>query len=454
MIGTAIGGRYRLTAVVGTGAFATVYRAHDERLETDVALKVLAENHSLDIDLRERFINEARRLRQVGSPFVVGVYDLGETDRAQPFIVMELADRGDLAQRVTAHRQSGRPVLPDDVRVVARTLAGALAVMHARRVVHRDLTPRNLLLCSTGPGGSTAAVGEEALIGADERLLVGDLGLSKDLALASGITAAVGTLGFSPPEQRLGGGIDERADVYAASALLVWLLTGRAPDDGGSWPSAVSGRWSPGVTDVLSRGLSADRDRRPGSAAEWHAGLEVALGPTGPSSAVRVDGASIVGVTANEGSGGASAGPVSPRPGPAGRPRPPWWAVLVLVLALAVGSAGLAGWAVSRRAESPTTTEIRALGGGRAEARATENGLTASIEGPEELSVGQTATYTVDAGSASSWIWIGPDGRISPDAPSLDVVPESEGRVSVTLVAADPSGRTVRVVLTARSRPR
>lgn len=68
MIGTTIDGRYRIEAVVGAGAFATVCRAVDERLDTPVAVKVLAENHSLDGDVRERFIAEARRLRRVASP--------------------------------------------------------------------------------------------------------------------------------------------------------------------------------------------------------------------------------------------------------------------------------------------------------------------------------------------------------------------------------------------------
>src|SRR5690606_28097749 len=93
-------GRYRVDAVLGTGAFATVYRAVDERLDDIVAVKVLAENHSLDPELRERFLTEGRVLRRVASRHVVAVHDLGETDRQQPYLVLEYADRDTLARRV------------------------------------------------------------------------------------------------------------------------------------------------------------------------------------------------------------------------------------------------------------------------------------------------------------------------------------------------------------------
>ena len=100
-------GRYRVTGVVGAGGFATVLRAEDERLEDEVAVKVLAENHSLDPDVRDRFLSEGRVLRRIDSPHVVRVLDLGETDRQQPYLVLELADRGDLATRVEGLRATG-----------------------------------------------------------------------------------------------------------------------------------------------------------------------------------------------------------------------------------------------------------------------------------------------------------------------------------------------------------
>lgn len=207
-------GRYRVEGVIGAGGFATVYLARDDRLDATVAIKVLAENHCLDPDVRERFLKEGRVLRRIGSPHVVAIHDLGETERAQPYLVLDHADRGTLAERVAARRADGgwRPGTAD-LLCIARALTDSLAAVHAGNVVHRDIAPRNLLLRSTrGPEADGAAACE--IVAADERLLLADLGLSKDLAVASGLTVAGGTAGFTPPEQREGPAqIDRRADV-------------------------------------------------------------------------------------------------------------------------------------------------------------------------------------------------------------------------------------------------
>ncbi|HXH58874.1 serine/threonine-protein kinase [Iamia sp.] len=439
MIGTVIRGRYRLDAVVGTGAFATVYRAHDERLEADVALKVLAENHSLSTDVRERFINEARRLRQVASPHVVGIHDLGETDRYQPFIVMDLADRGDLARRVADHRANSRQVVPEDLLAVASTLAGALAAMHAHRVVHRDLTPRNLLLASTPSVSPTPDRTSRGIVGSDERLLVGDLGLSKDLALASGITAAVGTPGFSPPEQRIGAGIDERTDVYAASALLVWLVTGQVPADDGTWPSAAFGGWPQGIVSTLSRGLSRAPGDRHATAAEWEAEVRAALAPAELSPTLPAPALP-----------GPVAGTEHPSSSPGQRRRARRGLVVVVAL-IAVLAGGAGGRLLATDDDDGSGSRTEEIGSGRVRAEASEGDLTVSVEGPETLTVGEPSSFTADVGDAESWVWVGPDGRISPDAPSLDVTPGSEGQLAITLVASDGTGRTVRAVLRVRA---
>ena len=128
-------GRYWVREVIGTGAFGTVYRATDERLGVDVAVKVLAENHSLDADVRDRFIEEGRRLRRVRSPHLLAVYDLGETERVQPYLVLEWADRGDLWNRVAEAAPARPPPVPEHARDVARVLTEALDVLH--RASHR-----------------------------------------------------------------------------------------------------------------------------------------------------------------------------------------------------------------------------------------------------------------------------------------------------------------------------
>lgn len=459
MIGSMVGGRYRVDAVVGTGAFATVYRAVDERFDTVVALKVLAENHSLDVDVRDRFISEARRLRRVASPFVVGVHDLGETDRQQPFIVMDLADRGDLAGRVAAARAEGREPGPADLADVASALAGALGVMHAERVVHRDLTPRNLLIRSVSGAGRAGT--ERRLLDADEEIVVGDLGLSKDLELASGITAAAGTPGFFPPEQRAGSGIDERTDVYAASALLVWLVTGRAPGEDGTWAGAAMVGWPPALTVALERGLSLDPRSRQSSAAAWRADIEAALAPSelastesarsGAGSVAATDPLGEVPATrvaerSPHGSGGSSH-TVGDDGSGRGRART---AAVAAAVAVLVAGALVLGRVTAPDASAPVA-DVEDVGDGRVRAEASEAGLTVAIEGPATLVVDELATFVVEPGDADSWAWVGPDGRITPDAEVLDVTAASAGRLNVSVVATDETGRTVRVELPVRA---
>jgi serine/threonine protein kinase len=150
--------RYRIIAPIGSGGFATVFRAVDERLGSEVALKVLADNHSLVPDSRERFISEAQHLRRVDSYWVASIFDLGETETGQPYMVLELADRGDLETRVNNLWDNRRSLARDDLLVLSDTLAHSLAAIHAADLVHRDVTPGNLLVRHNGlrPGRTAA----------------------------------------------------------------------------------------------------------------------------------------------------------------------------------------------------------------------------------------------------------------------------------------------------------
>ena len=271
---TALGERYRLGEVIGAGSFATVHRARDERLDADVAVKVLAENHSLNPEIRERFIAEGRSLRRVGWRHLVSVHDIDQNDHQQPYLVLELADRGSLRRRVEQLRAGGWCATGADVLAVARPLAAAVAAVHRARLVHRDLSPGNLLLTSTS-GEAARAVGIEsspsAVVRADERLLVADLGMCKDLARSSGLTVAAGTDGFRPPEQSRTGTVDIRADIWAMSALLRWLIgDAEMPEE---------------LQEVLARGLSEDPEARQAEATEWIAEIEGALAAPPPPAA-------------------------------------------------------------------------------------------------------------------------------------------------------------------------
>jgi eukaryotic-like serine/threonine-protein kinase len=236
-------GRYRLGPRLGSGGFAVVWLAHDESLDTEIAIKVMADNWSDRMDLRERFLMEARMLRRAASNRIVQVFDIGELPDGRPYFVMEYADRGTLADRV---RTEPLPLVVA-LRVTAEIARGT-AELHRAGIVHRDLKPSNVLIRSTPDG--------------PERLLIADLGVAKNLAQASGMTMSVGSAGYMAPEQSgPNSGVDVRADVYSLGAIAYRLITGEVP----GLPGFV--QWDgrplpPPVRRVLHRALEVDRERR------------------------------------------------------------------------------------------------------------------------------------------------------------------------------------------------
>ncbi|MFI1364659.1 serine/threonine-protein kinase [Streptomyces griseochromogenes] len=239
-------GRYRLERRLGTGAFATVWLAHDDELAALVAVKVLAENWAHRLDIRERFLSEARLLRRAGSSRVVQVYDIGELPDGRPYFVMEYADGGTLADLLTA----GPLPVPQALRLTALAARSA-AALHEAGIVHRDIKPTNVLL-HTAPDG-------------ERRVLLADLGLAKSLAQASVLTLAAGSAGYQPPEQaEPGEGIDQRADVYSLGAVGYELVTGTVPGPPGKVvpPRRLRPDLGEDVERALLRALEPDRERR------------------------------------------------------------------------------------------------------------------------------------------------------------------------------------------------
>ncbi len=389
-----------------------------------MAIKVLAENHSFDPDLRERFITEGHLLRRVDSPHVVSVFDLGETDAGQPFLVLDLATGGDLAGRRRSAVEAGgdEAISGHDILTVADQVALALDALHAENVVHRDVSPGNLLIRSS----HAAAPPDGGLLGRGERLMLADLGLSKDLAVASGLTAGAGTAGFSPPEQGESGWVDVRADIWSASALLVWLARGHGPDDAGRWRDDLVGLgWPTGVVDELGRGMSAaPADRHP-TAESWVAALRGAVDPP---------------VTRTPAPSAAAAAAVSASPAP--RHRPLWQRALAVGAAVALLVGG--GWWLGRRSadDGPDQT-TRTLEDGQVEISVTEGGVELSMVGPESVTVGEEATFTAEVSGADHFAWLAPDGLFYPDEPTLVVRPASEGSTTVRLISLDDDGDVV-----------
>jgi serine/threonine protein kinase len=308
---------------LGEGGFATVWLYHDAELDSDVAVKALAENWAQRLDVRERFLEEARILRRADSDHIVRVYDIGEAD-GTPYFVMTYADLGSLATVL----EPGVPLPPGRVLDLVRQAGAGLSVLHDHGVVHRDIKPQNLLLRSGGSAG--------------DRLLVADLGVAKAMLHASGLTQVVGTPAYMAPEQATGGGIDRRADVHALAAVTYQMLTGRLARTGtiselahASLPAPPSSYVElPGaVDDVLLRALQPDPEHRWRDVGSFVTALGAALpdtastAPTSP--ATHWETPETVGTVTRD----------VPADGAVARPWPPVLLLALLVFAATFGAA-------------------------------------------------------------------------------------------------------------------
>ncbi|GLW67576.1 hypothetical protein Arub01_58190 [Actinomadura rubrobrunea] len=243
-----------------------MWLGHDEALDAQVAIKVLSGSLIDDLDVRNRFLEEARILRRADSERLVRVHDIGELEDGRPYFVMSYADRGTLADRMRE-----RPLPVNQALAYAEEIAYGVKVLNELGVIHRDLKPSNVLFQSTSGGR--------------ERLLIADLGLAKALAHASGaFTLPVGTPGYMSPEQaRFGGGLDVRADVYGLGALTYHMITGRPPGPAPvkTPPSALREGLSPAFDEVILRALEVDREKRYPTAEAFAEALAT-LRPTSP----------------------------------------------------------------------------------------------------------------------------------------------------------------------------
>ncbi|MGC4937377.1 serine/threonine-protein kinase [Kribbella sp. DT2] len=238
---------------LGSGGFATVWLAHDEQLDAEVAVKVLAENWAHDDAVRRRFLEEGRFLRRVESEHVVQVHDVGELEDGRPFLVLTYADRGTLADRLKKD-----PLAPADAVGVVVQVGRGLQALHRRGLLHRDVKPANVLFRSTDEG---------------ERAVLSDLGLGKSLDEVSRITMPGGTPSYVAPEQAMGERLDERADQYSLGAVAYAALTGRSPHqvDGLGAAGRVNAPAPPSslgfdvpdkIDDAIVRALDPDRANR------------------------------------------------------------------------------------------------------------------------------------------------------------------------------------------------
>ena len=265
-----LGGRYVLGEVLGTGGMATVWRARDELLGRDVAVKVLSPQYAADPEFLARFEREARHAAGLSHPRLVTVFDCGVEER-MPFIVMELVAGPTLRQVLD---QAG--MLPAGEAVgIAAAVCEALEVAHAAGLVHRDIKPANIVLADGG------------------EVKVLDFGIAKSDG-GGGATrtqAVLGTAAYLSPEQAAGHPAGPQSDLYALGCVLFEMLTGTPPfsadtpvglayrhvhDDPG--PPSARRPGLPGRLDqITGRLLAKNPAGRPSTAAAARAGLLSAL---------------------------------------------------------------------------------------------------------------------------------------------------------------------------------
>ena len=281
MIGETLG-HFRILEMIGAGGMGVVYRAHDERLDRDVALKVLPPGTLADETTRKRFRLEALTLSRLNHPNIATVHDFNDQEGAD-FLVMELISGGTLDEKIL-----GAPLPEREVLRLGIQLAQGLAAAHGEGVVHRDLKPGNVRITPDG------------------RLKILDFGLATLRRLEWNEKADTTELGdnamvagsppYMAPEQLLGEVVDARSDIYGAGAVLYEMVTGRRPFAESHGPRLVdavlhappvpprdlNARLSPGLEAIVLKCLDKDPARRYQSARELLVDLERLSVPISP----------------------------------------------------------------------------------------------------------------------------------------------------------------------------
>ncbi|HSC28015.1 MAG TPA: protein kinase [Vicinamibacterales bacterium] len=207
-------GAYDIVAPLGAGGMGAVYRAHDARLDRDVAIKVLADSLARDESALARFEREAMSVAKLSHPKILAIFEFGE-HAGTAFVVMELVDGETLRKRL----EQG-PIPPRKAVAFALQIAAGLGAAHARGIVHRDLKPENVMITR------------------DDRVKILDFGLAKSAATQGDVSSAathlagttpgtvLGTFAYMAPEQVRGMAVDHRTDIFAFGAVLHEMLSG------------------------------------------------------------------------------------------------------------------------------------------------------------------------------------------------------------------------------------
>jgi non-specific serine/threonine protein kinase len=279
--------QYRVVDRLGAGGMGEVYRAHDERLDRDVAIKVLPEDFGDDLERRQRFEREARATAALNHPNIVAIHELGE-HHGRLFIVTELLDGRTVREAVDAGELSNRQVVD-----LGSQIATGLAAAHDKGITHRDLKPSNVVITNDG----VAKILDFGLAKLDAPKPLGDTsGDEPTEELMTAMGSVLGTAGYMSPEQVRGQPADHRSDIFSLGVLLYEMFTGLSPFrrvTPADTASAVLGEDPPPVSDttswvtpafdgVVRRCLAKRPEDRYQSAAEVRGALQALVAvPTG-----------------------------------------------------------------------------------------------------------------------------------------------------------------------------
>jgi serine/threonine protein kinase len=263
--GDIIAAKYRLTRVLGEGGMGSVWLAHNLALDADVAIKLIRRELA-NPETSARLLTEARAAARLGHPSIVRIFDFGQTEFHEPFIVMELLKGESLGEILDRQRrlstvQAVQTILP---------VASALVAAHAKGIVHRDLKPENIVIVHDESGSS--------------RPKVVDFGIAKLTSETldeqrKQVETVVGSPDYMSPEQARGEvDVDQRADVWAFAVVLYEMLAGRRPFEGPNYHALLTSIVEdepPPLSDhrqvdhelwkIIRRGLEKDRRQRWGS---------------------------------------------------------------------------------------------------------------------------------------------------------------------------------------------
>lgn len=269
-------GRYRIEGLLGEGAMAEVYRAHDPDIGRAVAVKILKPDFARDADLEARFLREARAAGALSHQNIATIYDAGEA-QGVAYIAMELVEGQPLDTLLAAQ---GR--LPyERVLSIARQLADALAYAHRAGIVHRDVKPSNILVSTDGRQVKLVDFGVARLGEAD----AGQLGRTHAGQL-------VGTPRYMSPEQALGLPVDHRADLFSLGVVLYEMMTGKVAFPGTGLATIaiqiaqervdpvgrIVGDCPPGLSFIIDKLLSKKPEARFQDGAQLVAALDREIG--------------------------------------------------------------------------------------------------------------------------------------------------------------------------------